>query len=191
MARKKRIWYPGAQYHIMTRGNRRSDLFEKSEDFIIYLHILSETKLKYPFKLYSYCLMDNHVHLQIRTIDKHISFIMQQINSTYSRYFNDEHNMVGHTFQGRFLAEIIETNTYMLQTNRYIHSNPVKAKMVKYPQDYRWSSYPSYVYNIDENLVDVEEFLLGFRDLEAFIDFTEDSKIYIRDLEIEAIMEEY
>lgn len=76
MARKKRVWYPGAEYHIMTRGNRRSDLFRNREDFEEYLKIVFDVKLKAPFKLFAYYIMDNHIHLQIRTIDRPLSEIM-------------------------------------------------------------------------------------------------------------------
>lgn len=191
MARKKRVWYPGAQYHVMTRGNRRTNIFKTTDDFHEYLMILFDTKLKYPFKLYAYCLMDNHIHLHIKTEKVKLSRIMQQVNTMYSRYFNEEYNLVGHTFQGRYVAELIETDAYMLQTNRYIHNNPVKAKIVKYPQDYKWSSYPSYVYGIDGHLVDHKEFLQRFQSVEAYMSFTEDAKVYMRDLEIEIMMEDY
>jgi hypothetical protein len=98
---------------------------------------------------------------------------------------------IGHTFQGRYVAELIETDAYRLQTNRYIHNNPVKAKMVKYPQDYRWSSYPIYAYEQEAYLVDYREFLQHFQSIDAFMNFTEDAKVYMRDLEIESIMEDY
>jgi len=191
MARKKRVWYPGAQYHVMTRGNRRSNLFRNREDFEEYLKIVFDAKLKAPFKLFAYCLMDNHIHLQIRTIDRPLSDIMQRINTVYSRYFNETYNLIGNTFQQRYRAELITSDAYMLQTNRYIHNNPVKAKMVKMPQDYIWSSYHSYVYQTDEHLVDYEEFLGKFTSVETFMDFTEDAKVYLRDMEIESIMEDF
>lgn len=191
MARKKRIWYPGAQYHVMTRGNRRTNLFKKSEDFYEYIKILFDIKQRFPFKLYAYCLMDNHIHLQIKTQEAKLSTIMQQINTIYSRYFNQEYNLVGHTFQGRYRAELIETDAYMLETNRYIHNNPVHAKMVKSPLDYKWSSYFAFVYGRDDHLVDHEEFLQLFKDTEAYIDFIEDVQVFKKDLEIESIMEDY
>jgi len=190
MSRKKRTWYPGAQYHVMTRGNRRGDLFRKNEDFMSYLEIAKNIKQRHPFELYAFCLMDNHVHLQIRTREIALWKTMHLINTLYSKYFNQEYSLEGHVFQGRYHAVLVETDSYMLETNRYIHQNPVKAKMVKYPSEYRWSSYAEYL-DLENSLVDVDVFLKGFRDLEAFINFSEDSKIYIRDLEIEAIMEDH
>ncbi len=191
VARKKREWYPSAEYHVMTRGNRRLDIFRDREDFEEYLKIIFDAKLKSPFKLYGYCLMDNHIHLHIRTIDRPLGEIMRRISALYSRYFNERYNLVGNTFQQRYRAELIATDAYMLQTNRYIHNNPVKAKMVKMPQDYMWSSYQAYIYQTDDHLVDHGEFLQKFKSVEAFIEFTEDGKVYLRDMEIEAIMEDY
>lgn len=164
MPRKKRVWYPGAVYHIMTRGNRRSDVFKDEEDYQTYLTILRQTMEKYTYNLYTYCLMTNHIHLQIETADTEIWKIMGYINSNYTKYFNNKYNVVGHLFQGRYRSELIESDAYNLQTSRYIHLNPVKASMVDVPLEYKWSSYGVYMGQVKNEIVTDEKILSYFKD---------------------------
>ena len=98
MARKKRVWYPGAIYHITNRGNRRSDIFRDDEDYQVYLENLRQVKIRHPFEIYSYCLMTNHIHLQIETSDVEIWHIMKDINQYYTKYFNSKYNLIVHLF---------------------------------------------------------------------------------------------
>lgn len=163
MARKERIWYPGAVYHIMIRGIRRSDIFRDEGDYGVYLETLKMVKKKYPFILYSYCLMTNHVHLQIETIDDEIWNIMRDINRDYTKYFNKKYNFTGSLYDGRYKAELIEDDKYNLQVSRYIHLNPVKAKMVSEPLEYEWSSYRDYLDPCDETIINDEKILLYFK----------------------------
>ncbi|MEW6697937.1 MAG: transposase [Bacillota bacterium] len=162
MPRKPRIWYPGAIYHVICRGNRRSDIFRDREDYNVYLGILGERKRECVFKLYTYCLMTNHVHLHIETQETDISQIMKKINMAYAIYFNDKYDLSGHLFQGRFHSEIIEKDGYNLEVNRYIHLNPVRANMVQDPADYHWSSYNIYLGKHSNGLVDTEKILNYF-----------------------------
>ena len=162
MVRKKRIWYPGAKYHIISRGNKKKNIFLDKVDYKIYVSILKEVYKKYSFKILSYCLMPNHVHLQLKTRDIEIWKIMQGINWRYARYFNERYNTVGHVFQGRYVSKIIENNYYNLIVNRYIHLNPVKDKLVLSPKEYRWSSYRSYLGEEKSELVAEEEILAYF-----------------------------
>ena len=113
----------------MNRGNRRSVIFQDNEDFQTFLFFLTRAKEKYPFLLISYCLMTNHFHLQIESIEHHPGMIMQYISTNYSNYFNNKYGFIGHLFQGRYIGEIIDSDAYMLQTSRYIHLNPVKVKI--------------------------------------------------------------
>ncbi|NMA87164.1 MAG: transposase [Tissierellia bacterium] len=163
MAKKKRIWYPGAVYHITNRGNRRSDIFRDEEDYQVYLTILEQTMDKYPYILYSYCLMTNHVHLQLETKDVEIWHIMRNINLLYTKYFNNKHKLVGHLFQGRYKSELIENDNYNLETSRYIHLNPVRANMKKTPIEYLWSSYDIYMGHRESDLVDENKILSYFK----------------------------
>jgi putative transposase len=145
MSRKLRVWYPGATYHITARGNKRSPLFFDETDYLTYLHILEDVRSIYPFILHSYCLMTNHIHLQLETIHHHIQYIMKTLHSRYAVYLNQRLNTDGHIFQGRYKAELIESSEYFLEVSRYIHRNPTQAKMVERSEDYPWSSYPSYI----------------------------------------------
>lgn len=192
MAKKKRIWYPGAVYHIMNRGNRRSDIFKDEEDFQVYLTILKQTMEKYTYTLYSYCLMTNHLHMQIETTDVEIWNIMRYINLAYTKYFNNKYNFIGHLFQGRYRAEIIESDSYNLQTSRYIHLNPVKASMVERPIEYKWSSYGVYMGQVKSDIVNEQKILSYFKDnsRDLYREYVESKLINLEiDKEIEEKME--
>lgn len=144
MARKKRIWYPGATYHVMNRGNRRTPIFADHADYLAFLKYIQVVQEKIPFKLHSICLMTNHYHMAIETIADDLGKIMQSISSIYAGYYNHRHNLTGHLFQGRYTACLITDERYFLEVSRYIHLNPVKANMVRSPEDYLYSSYRLY-----------------------------------------------
>jgi putative transposase len=141
MPRPKRIWIPHRFYHIVCRGNRRDPLFRSASDFHAFFHILTQIHLRYPIELASYCLMTNHYHLQLRSKEVSTSKIMALINKQYSNYYNTKYRLTGHTFEKRFFDKIIEDKEGMLEVSRYIHLNPIEARMVKKPDYYPWSSY--------------------------------------------------
>lgn len=161
--RKKRLWYPGAIYHVIARGNRKDNIFIDKNDYRQYIRYIKEANEKYPFKLYSYCLMSNHVHLQIATIDDEIWKIMQSMNWNYSKHFNSKYEKVGHLFQDRYHSELIDSESYLLQTSRYIHLNPVKACIVDNPAKYPWSSYGVYMDMYKDNLIHKDDTLVYFQ----------------------------
>ncbi len=163
MPRKKRIWYPGASYHIMSRGNRKQNIFHDDEDRYIYLTKLLQAKERFDFSVYSYCLMTNHVHIQLQTNETEISTIMHYINMAYTVYFNRKYELVGHLFQGRYRSELIENAMYNLEVSRYIHLNPVKAEMVTLPIEYPWSSYRNYLEGEDGELISTNTILQFFQ----------------------------
>ena len=167
LPRKARIWFPGASYHIMCRGNHRHDIFKDEEDRQVYLTLLRETKKENDFYLHSYCLMTNHVHLHIETADINISIIMKRINLLYAQFFNNKYNFVGHLFQDRFKSELIETDQYHLEIGRYIHLNPVRAKITELTIDYTWSSYREYMGIRQDALVTTEKTLGYFSEPRA------------------------
>lgn len=177
MARQNRIWFPGATYHITARGNRKSVLFHDSQDIRKYMEILKETKEKYPFDLHAYCLMNNHIHLQLETKDTSTSQIIQVLHTRYAIYLNKRYSLVGHVFQGRYGAKLILDANYFLTVNRYIHRNPVEAKLVSNPQDYPWSSYSTYVTPNKNPLVTTERTLSYFTNsnIQFFKQYTEES----------------
>lgn len=168
MAYKRRVWYPGAKYHITCRGNKKGNIFLDKLDFKVFIAILKDVKEKTQYSLLSYCLMPNHIHLQLKTFGIEIWKIMRSINWKYANYFNKRYDTVGHVFQGRYGSQIIENNYYNLIVSRYIHLNPVKDKLVLKPEDYKWSSYNFYMDLEDNELVDRSEILSYFRGEEEF-----------------------
>ncbi|HWP59713.1 MAG TPA: transposase [Candidatus Acidoferrales bacterium] len=163
MARRPRVEYPGALYHVITRGNQRQKIFFDDQDRIKYLEILSRLKGLYRFRLYAYVLMLNHVHLLLEAGEVPLSRIMQRLGSGYTQYFNRRHGLVGHLFQGRYKAILCDKDSYLLELSRYLHLNPVRAKVVKDPADYIWSSYGGYVRETNgQKWLDIREVLGQF-----------------------------
>ncbi len=145
MARKPRIEFEGALYHVITRGNQRQQIFKVTEDYERFLKILGDYKVRYDFVLYAYVLMENHVHLLIETKEVPLSKILQGVNQRYTMYFNRRYGTVGHLFQGRYKALLCDKDSYLLSLVKYIHMNPVRAGSAKSPGAYPWSSHGSYV----------------------------------------------
>lgn len=145
MPRKTREWYPGAVYHVMSRGNRRSPIFKDVYDYRFFLRNIKSIREKQPFIIHALCMMTNHFHLEIETIDVEIWKIMQKILGQYAVYYNQRHSFKGHLFEGRYVSSLIEDDVYFLEVSRYIHLNPVKAMMVREPLSYEYSSYWLYV----------------------------------------------
>ena len=140
-----RLEFPGAIYHIYSRGNERKDVFRLSDDYELFLGILAETALTFDVLIHAYCLMPNHFHLLLETKDSNLSQVMKRLLGLYTVRFNRKHKRLGHLFQGRYKALIVDKDAYFLQLSRYVHLNPVKAKLVKNPEDYRWSSMRYYL----------------------------------------------
>ncbi|WP_226655015.1 REP-associated tyrosine transposase [Pseudalkalibacillus hwajinpoensis] len=144
MVRKPRIWLPNYFYHIVSRGNRKEPLFQDERDYRTFLYILQQVFETHPFELTSYCLMNNHYHLQLRSKESPISKIMALVNKRYATYFNSRYELTGHVFEKRYFDEPLNSPTNMLEVSRYIHLNPVKANLVYQPSEYPWSSYRYY-----------------------------------------------
>jgi len=163
MARKPRIEFEGAFYQVITRGNQRQKVFKDKDDFLKYLEILSNYKIRYKYSLFAYMLMNNHVHLLIETQEIPLSKILQGINQSYTTYFNRKYKTVGHLFQGRYKAILCDRDEYLLSLVKYIHLNPVRAKIVKTPDEYQWSSHHNYIKKTDGvNIVDTDQVLRMF-----------------------------
>ena len=120
MPRKKRIWYPGATYHVMSRGNRRNAIFRDETDHLDFLEYLKITKKVFPFRIHSLCLMTNHFHMAIETIEVELWKIMHKLLLTYSANYNIKYELTGHLFENRYTAQIIEDERYFLEVSRYI-----------------------------------------------------------------------
>lgn len=145
MARPLRIEFPGALYHITSRGNARQTIFFDEEDFTDFLTVLGQVTKRYHLLLHSYCLMPNHYHLLIETPEGNLARGMRQLNGTYTQHANQRHQRVGHLFQGRYRSILIDKANYLLELSRYIALNPVRANLVEDPQDWPWSAYPQLI----------------------------------------------
>ncbi|KUK27741.1 MAG: Transposase [Acetothermia bacterium 64_32] len=143
MARPLRVEFPGALYHITSRGNAGEPIFLDDEDRLTFLDILAEVVKRYRFLCHAYCLMGNHYHLLIETQEANLSRGIRQLNGVYTQAFNRRHGRYGHLFQGRYKAILVEKDPYLLEVARYIVLNPVRAGVVKQPGRWRWSSYRS------------------------------------------------
>jgi REP element-mobilizing transposase RayT len=145
LARPLRIEYPGAFHHITSRGVARQDIFFDDEDRHVFLQQLAQAHQRWGIVIHAYCLMTNHYHLDIQTPEGHLSRSLQWINQNYAAYVNRRYQRTGHLFQGRFKNVLIEAEAHLHELTRYIHLNPVRAKMVTSPGLYRWSSYQDYL----------------------------------------------
>lgn len=142
---KRRIWLPGQHYHVINRGIRKDKLFYKQADYEFFMELLANASKKYSFSITSYCLLNNHYHLQFCSHNHNLSVIMNYINMLYARYFNSKYKFHGPVFQGRYKAFPVKDRRGMLHLARYIHYNPIEAKLVSKPEQYRWSSMQYYM----------------------------------------------
>ncbi|MCX7184075.1 MAG: transposase [Nitrosospira sp.] len=141
MSRPIRIEFSNALYHVTARGDRREDIFEDDEDRQMFLSTLAQVITQFNWICHAWCLMNNHYHLLIQTPDGNLSKGMCQLNGIYTQASNRRHQRVGHLFQGRFKAILVDSDAYLLELTRYVVLNPVRAGMVKKPVDWKWSSY--------------------------------------------------
>lgn len=145
MGRPLRIEYPGAYYHVTSRGNEQKDVFKSRRDREKFLSYLESATERYGAAVHAYCMMSNHYHLLLETPSGNLSQIMRHINGAYTNYFNTKRKRAGHLFQGRYKAILVDKDAYALELTRYIHLNPVRAGMAERPEEYNWSSYRSYI----------------------------------------------
>lgn len=154
MARNPRKKSVNGIYHIIIRGINRQIIFEDNGDKIQYLKILKRYKEISKYKLYGFCLMDNHIHLLCKETDESISDVVKRISSSYVHWFNAKYERSGHLFEGRFKSETVEEVRYFLTVLRYIHQNPLKAGVSKSVLNCKWTSIREYTDK--PNLVDTE-----------------------------------
>ena len=145
MGRPIRIEYPGALYHITSRGNERRKIFRDKADRMKFLVLLRDYHDRYGILIHAYVLMDNHYHLILETPKGNLLKVMHGVNGGYTNYFNRKYKRVGHLFQGRYRAILVEKDRYLFPLSRYVHLNPVRVGLVKKPEGYLWSSYKGYV----------------------------------------------
>jgi REP element-mobilizing transposase RayT len=154
MARRQRLVAPGLLCHIIARGNHRQATFLTDLDYQAYLSRLAKYQQRYGVKLYAYCLMPNHVHLLLQTSEAPLAKFMQGLQQSYTQRFNRVHGKVGHLFQGRYKAIVCERDEYLVTLIRYIHLNPVRARLVDDPEAYPYSGHRAYLTGDGMALID-------------------------------------
>jgi len=141
MSRPLRIEFEGALYHVTSRGDRRGQIFEDDQDRAGFLDLLGRVAVDFNWVVHAYCLMGNHYHLLVETPDGNLGKGMRQLNGVYTQNCNRRHGWVGHVFQGRYKAILVDGDSYLLELSRYVVLNPVRAGMVGSAGDWPWSSY--------------------------------------------------
>ena len=159
MARRPRVFAAGLLYHVIVRGNQRRKTFRFDEDYKAYLDRLEKYRAQCHVRIYAYCLMPNHVHLLVETASTPLAKFMQGLQQSYTQYFNHRYRKVDHLFQGRYKAIICHRDKYLLALIRYIHLNPVRAKLVTRPERYRYSGHNSYLTDGTAKIVDAAPIL--------------------------------
>lgn len=145
MARKPRLLYPGALYHAILRGNNGQTIFSDNKDRTRFYLLLQEGIERFGHRIHAFCLMTNHVHLAIQMGEIPLSRIMQNLSFRYTRWMNWRQKRSGHLFQGRYKAVLVDADPYLEELIRYVHLNPVRAGIVKEPEDYAWSGHRAYL----------------------------------------------
>ena len=165
MARPLGIEYAGALYHVTSRGDRREDIYLDDEDRRVWLEIMGLVCQRFNWRCHAWCLMDNHYHLVIETIEGNLARGMRQLNGVYTQKSNRRHHLSGHLFQGRYKAILIDRDSYLLEVCRYVVLNPVRALMVQRAEDWQWSSYRAMIGKAPvPNWLDVDWLLGTFGD---------------------------
>lgn len=141
MTRPLRLEFPGALYHVTSRGNRRNLIYRDDADRRAWLKVLGQVCKRHHFVIHSFCQMTNHYHLLVETVEANLSQGMRQLNGVYTQHFNWRHSLVGHLFQGRYKAILVQKESYLLELSRYIVLNPLRAKMVPSLDHWQWSSH--------------------------------------------------
>lgn len=145
MARPLRLEFSGALYHITSRGDRREDIFYNNSDRKLFLELLAHVCQRYNWLCHCYCLMTNHYHLVIETLDGNLSKGMRQLNGIYTQQINKQYGKVGHLFQGRYKSILVDKESYLLELSRYVVLNPVRAGIVSSANEWLWSSYKAMI----------------------------------------------
>ncbi|MYM23871.1 addiction module toxin RelE [Duganella sp. FT135W] len=141
MTRPLRIEYKGALYHVTARGDRQDSIYRSDSDRLVWLSLLGDTCTRFNFAVHAYCQMTNHYHLLLETLNGRLSLGMRYLNGNYSQYFNRQHDLVGHVYQGRYKAILCQHESYLQELSRYIELNPVRAGITSMPEKWPWSSY--------------------------------------------------
>ena len=156
MPRKPRVQQPGMIHHVIARGNNKENIFRSDDDKTRYLQLIDKYRERDHFKLLSYCLMDNHIHLLIKQGKVALSRTMQGIQQSYTLYYNKKYKSIGHVFHQRFKSKPVDDEAYLLSLIAYIHKNPKVGRLVNDLNDYKWSSHQEILKSSKKNLADVD-----------------------------------
>lgn len=159
MSRPLRFQSAGLIYHVMARGNNKMPIFLDDLDYVRFLEILRDVVFKYELDFWHVCPMPNHFHLVFRTRRPNLSLAMASLNGKYAQWWNKRHSRVGHIFQGRFKAQVVEAAVYLVRLCRYVLLNPVRAGLCSHPAEWPWSSYRMLTGTTSCDWVDVESLL--------------------------------
>jgi putative transposase len=171
MPRPLRIEYPGALYHVMNRGINRMNIFMSDENREIFIEFLKDIRTLFGVKIHSYCLMDNHYHLLLETPNANLGKAMRHLSGLYTQSFNRLQKRDGSLFRGRYKAILIEAERYLLTVSRYIHLNPVEAKIVCDAKLYKWSSYKDFIKTNPPSWLYTDFILSFFGDKKNYAEF--------------------
>ena len=149
MGRPLRIEYPGAIYHVTSRGDRQEAIFKTVADRAMLLDIVDQAMERLDARMFAFCLMGNHFHFVLQTGQPNLSRLMRHINGEYTRAFNKRHQLAGHVFQGRYHAAVVDSDAYLIEVCRYVELNPVRAGLVGSPTDWPWCSYSAHIGAVD------------------------------------------
>jgi len=163
MTRPLRLSFENTFYHITARGNRREKIFYSDRDKEVFLKKLKEMLIKYAMICHAYCLMDNHYHLFMKTTKPNLSQGIHYLNSAYTNWFRNKHQIIGPLFQGRFKSILVDADNYALMLSAYIHLNPLRAGIIRQLEDYPWSSYLDYL-NLRKSHITDPSFVLNLID---------------------------
>lgn len=186
MARPLRIKYERAWYHVMNRGAAKKPIFHNAEQRQIFLEVLYNAHLKFKIEIHAYCLMTNHYHLLVHTPLANLSEAMRYINSIYAQQFNKLNDIDGPLFRGRFKSLLVDSDEYLLHLSRYIHLNPVSAKICEHVSDYPWSSFHHYMNENGTSWINVSEILSRFNGNSRAQ--REQYKLFVENIQIESSM---
>ena len=162
MPRQPRLVISGYPHHVILRGNNKSAIFYNDEDRRLFTICLKESKEKTRSEIYAYCFMTNHIHLLVApSTEDGLGSMMQSLGRRYVQYINKKYTRTGTLWEGRFKSSLVSKDEYLLTCNMYIELNPVRAKIVKHPGDYRWSSYDFKAEGRRDDLLDLDPVYQG------------------------------
>ena len=155
-------------YHVMLRGINKQNIFEDEEDKEKFLSVLKDCKAISEYKIFAYCLMNNHIHILLQTVNENLGQIFKRIGARYVYWYNWKYQRTGHLFQDRYKSEPVEDDSYFITVIKYIHQNPVLAGIVKQEAEYKYSSYCDYIKSNTRDLIE-KDYVFGIIDKKEFI----------------------